>query len=181
LVLALFSQFQPRVAVETGTFRGDTTEFLGRLAPTHTVESHLRSYVYASTRFLLNSKIHVHRGDSRAVLSKLAPLVRSKTCFVYLDAHWGQDLPLGKELEIVSQWHDPIVMVDDFAVPRDAGYGFDSYEAGTLNIDLLSELPGFHRYFPAAPSAQETGAKRGCVVLTRRSIEGPLTEHLVPG
>lgn len=59
--------------------------------------------------------------------------------FAYLDAHWGEDLPLAEKLEIVFSWDsDAIVMIDDFQVPDDPGYAYDDYGPGkALTPDLV--------------------------------------------
>ena len=55
--------------------------------------------------------------------------------------------------------------------PGDDGYGFDDYGVGKrLSLEYLgSQLKqeGLQPFFPYLPSSQETGAKRGCVVVTR--------------
>jgi hypothetical protein len=53
-------------------------------------------------------------------------------------------------------------------VPGDPGYGFDDYGAGRqLALPYLAPLgaPELTAFFPAVPSGQETGARRGCVIL----------------
>src|ERR1043166_1061331 len=105
------------------------------------------------------------------VLRRLAsmPDLQGRMLFFYLDAHWRDDLPLREEVEIIStHWPDALVMVDDFAVPDDPGYGYADYGEGrALTLELirpaLRASPAV--YFPAAPSAAETGSRRGCVVL----------------
>lgn len=89
--------------------------------------------------------------------------------FFYLDAHWGEDLPLRDELEIIfSKWKRPIVMVDDFQVPN-SDYGFDDYGPGkALNLSYIEPVVSDHKisvFFPAVNSSEETGARRGSVVL----------------
>ena len=59
-------------------------------------------------------------------------------------------------------------MIDDFQVPGDAGYGYDDYGAGKiLSLPYLhvDKLPGLKLYWPSARSAEETGFRRGCLVL----------------
>jgi len=57
--------------------------------------------------------------------------------------------------------------------PVGAGNGdrFDAYEsAGSLSVallqDFMSAWPGMRAWFPALPSVEETGAKRGVVIET---------------
>jgi len=62
-------------------------------------------------------------------------------------------------------------MVDDFQVPFDAGYRYDDYGLGrVLNADYIEPIVGAHGlrvFYPSTPSVNETGARRGCVVLAK--------------
>ncbi len=64
-----------------------------------------------------------------------------------------------------------MVVIDDFRVPDDEGYRFDDYGPGkALTWDYvgpIAERYGATAAYPATPSAEETGARRGCVVLAR--------------
>jgi len=156
------------VAVETGTHRGTTTAWLAGLGlETHSAESHWRFHAYARARFRREPRVHLFRGDSRVMLRGLAATadLGAPTLF-YLDAHWAADLPLADEVAtVVAHWRAPLVVIDDFEVPDDPGYGFDRYGDTVLGFDLLPPLPGFDAYLPAAPASTETGARRGWVVL----------------
>ena len=91
----------------------------------------------------------------------------------YLDAHWEEHLPLQEELEIIfSNWNNAVVLIDDFQVPGTT-YGYDNYGPGkALTMNYLKPLQHFQlsAYFPAAEAEQETGAKRGCVVLCKDEV-----------
>jgi hypothetical protein len=100
--------------------------------------------------------------------------------FFYLDAHWEGDLPLQEEIEIiVKRFPEFLIMVDDFAVSGDSGYGFDDYGPGKMLA--LRDFP-FHGdrrtsvYFPTCSSEAETGSKRGCVVLAAPSLAKRVAE-----
>jgi hypothetical protein len=158
--------------VETGTYRGTTTEFLWHLTgrPVYSVECERRFYEYARRRFCWNSHIHLSLADSRAYLRQLAQdhTVPKQNVLFYLDAHWGSHLPLQQELTtIVQEWQDPIIVIDDFEVPGDPGYGFDDYGDGlTLTLHHLPSeiLAKMIVFSPSLPSVQETGARRGCAI-----------------
>lgn len=113
-------------------------------------------------------------GDSRELLRRLARdvTVPKDRVFFYLDAHWGDDLPLREELAIIGKaWSKPVLLIDDFEVPGDPGYGFDDYGPGkTLTMSYLAcdELQGYACLVPALRSDDETGACRGCVVLVAK-------------
>ena len=64
------------------------------------------------------------------------------------------------------------MLIDDFAVPDDPGYAFDSYgpnQRSTLEYLLQGELTSLTTYFPSTPSELETGARRGYVVAASNS------------
>jgi hypothetical protein len=74
-----------------------------------------------------------------------------------------------EELEIIfNNWTRAIVMIDDFEVPGTT-YGYINYGPGkSLNLGYLEPLKHleFCALFPELDAAQETGARRGWVVLT---------------
>ena len=168
----LVDRFHFSAIVETGTYRGTTTDMLARIGvPVYTVELHPRYFSYSRMRFWWEGRPHLHlyRNDSRTFLRQLRadPSVPRENVFFYLDAHWGDDLPLREELEIIfGDWKRSVVMIDDFAVPN-FDYKFDDYGPGkALNLEYIASLVSAHRlavYFPALNAA--TDKDRGCVVL----------------
>ena len=181
--------------IETGSYRGTTTD-LFRTIPgvsrVWTVEAVPRFYWYTRLRFRNDARVTVLPGDSRPALTRLAsdPTVTSRPTLFYLDAHWGADLPLGEEVQtIASNWRTWVAVIDDFRVPGDDGYQFDSYgPEATLEVEyLLPRVPGLAIYFPTLPSQRETGLKRGCAVVTtnpeiRAQLDGLpllLRQHVV--
>lgn len=163
--------------VETGTYRGTSTEFFAHVfgKPVHTVEANPRFYEYSVWRLANYPSVAVEQGDSRAFLRRLASRGGSdRTTLFYLDAHWEQDLPLREEVEIVAaHWGRAVIVIDDFEVPGDAGYGFDDYGPGKrLTAEYLPDLSGWTVAYPSAASRDETGVRRGCVILASPSL-GP--------
>lgn len=185
LVRDLFDRFRFAIAVETGTHFGTTTGYFACEydVPVHTCEVTPR-YFHAARQLLRElSDVHVHRLDSRALLRELAAdgQTASLRTFFYLDAHWYDDLPLAEELDLIAtHWTEWVVVVDDFQVPYDAGYGYDEYGGGlSLTLDYIAPVlqrHGLGAFFPALPSAQETGARRGCLVTSSPSLSGTLAE-----
>ncbi len=175
IVRTLFGSQVVGQVIETGTYRGTTTMFFFHMfgGPVLTVEANPRFYCFARKRLSSLDTVRLSFGDSRNFLDRLSsdPVVTSVPTFFYLDAHWSSDCPLAEEVRLIgNRWADPIIMIDDFAVPGDPGYGYDSYGGGVqLNLDYLPgrDLLGFRGLFPNLRSADETGARRGCVVLAR--------------
>jgi len=195
---------QPRAVVETGTARGSTTEFFSRTGlPVFTIELQPRYYGFARARFWRQRNVKSLRGDSREALRRLfaGPLhaLCSCTIFFYLDAHghMNGDLPLAEELDIVfNQCPPAVVMIDDFEVPTDPGYGYDDYGPGKALVAAYirpaiaaHELRAFYPSTPAAadyPSTLMAAAgyadparlRRGCIVLVKGAYHGPVLASL---
>ncbi|MDX1642966.1 MAG: hypothetical protein R3244_01270, partial [Thermoanaerobaculia bacterium] len=179
-------------AVETGSYRGDSTGFLARGIPgtLFTIELQPFDYGFSKARYLLVRSVRCLRGDSRVVLPTLIAGSEGPW-LLYLDAHWNEELPLIEEIDCIGKAGIAAVLViDDFEVPGDPGYGFDDYGSGkALRLEFIEPVVRRHGlavFFPAVPSDAETGACRGCVVLatpdlayqvaklpTLRRFEGP--------
>jgi len=159
--------------IETGTYLGDTSGYMAETSgiPVLTCEKNPSLYSLAKMRLKQLESVHLHNMDSREFLIKLSknPDITQNECFLYLDAHWGKDLPLKEEISMIaSRWEKFVMMIDDFKVPDDDGYVHDRF--GTLkfiNMDRLKTKYNLCAYFPSMPSSQETKAPTGCIVLAK--------------
>jgi hypothetical protein len=159
--------------VETGTFRGTTTEWFAQFGkPVVTIESSIRYARFSRLRLQKFSNVTVIKGDSVEALKVLLEdaSYSTETVFFYLDAHWESHLPLAEELHLITnKCQSSVVLVDDFKVPTDDGYGHDDYgPSGQLTVDYLraNGLGSLAAFFPTTPSQDETGVRRGYVFLT---------------
>jgi hypothetical protein len=178
----ILAHVRPAAIVETGTYLGTTAEFMSQTGlPLFTIESNPRRYGFARARLWWKRNVTIRMGDSRAQLQALfdGPLrsMKNKTIFVYLDAHWNTDLPVGEELNIVFQnCPAAVVMIDDFQVPDDPGYGYDDYGRGkALTFTYIAPAivsHGLRIFYPSTPSSEEAGVRRGCVVLMKNAVHG---------
>jgi hypothetical protein len=161
--------------VETGTYRASTTEYMARATglPVFSCEIDRRLFAYCRRRLEALPNAVVSPQDSPIFLKSVISddRLRQRRVFFYLDAHWYENLPLKEEIRIILHSDvDPVIMIDDFAVPGDPQYGFDDYgPSRALSTQYLlqfacSDLPLF---FPSLPADRETGSKRGCVVFCR--------------
>jgi hypothetical protein len=182
LFRGLINAVAPVAIIETGTYRGTTTELMAESGvPIYSVEGLARNYGFSRARLWRTKDVHLYRGDSRKFLRQLFAgklrSLRGRTVFAYLDAHWDADLPLREELEIIFD-HCPatVVMIDDFRVPNDPGYQFDDYGQGKVlelvYIEPILSAYDLEAFYPSTPSSEETGAKTGCVVLANKEIHG---------
>ncbi|MGI8760117.1 MAG: hypothetical protein ACR2LF_02200 [Jatrophihabitantaceae bacterium] len=176
IVRALFRSIAFGQVVETGAFRGNSTEFFAQVSglPVTTIEHNLRYADYTRRRCSIYQDVTVHVGDSREHLRTIAPAGDGPAVFYYLDAHWGPDLPLRAELEIIRSTGRPaVIMIDDFQVPDDPGYSYDDYGPGASLVPEILRGLGLEQWpwlVPQAPSSAETGAARGCVVLVHPAL-----------
>ncbi len=173
LVEAVAAAIGVTTAVETGTYLGETAAAMAEKGlRVFTVEADGKRAEAATERFVGQPLVVVRQGDSRVFLRELlaTPRCPLQGVLFYLDAHWQADLPLREEVEwIVRHWRRSVIVIDDFQVPDDDGYGYDRYPEIGLALTpayLRGAAGGMLRwYWPARPSALERGARRGCVTL----------------
>lgn len=177
LIKHIIQAWNPEAIVETGTFRGITTEWFAENTsrPIFTCEKNKRFFFQSEQRFSQFSNIHLSLQDSRDFLRQIAKTdISQKRVLFYLDAHWNTDLPLREEVFIIfNHFKSPCVIIDDFKVPFDAGYSYDDYGSGkVLSLEILEGLlsPDTQIAFPSTPSESDTGARRGTVILIHKEL-----------
>lgn len=169
----LLSNYNFSHIIETGTYLGDTSGYMAETCgiPVLTCEKNASLYSLAKMRLKKIKFVHLHNMDSKEFLMKLSknPDITQSECFVYLDAHWGEDIPLKEEISIIASfWEKFVMMIDDFEVPGDDGYMHDRF--GTLkyiNMDSLKIKYNLCAYFPSMPSSYEPTPPTGCIVLAK--------------
>jgi predicted nucleic acid-binding Zn-ribbon protein len=178
LFLDLVERLDLAAIVETGTFRGSTTEWMAERfdGPILTCEHAPAYFFQAQQRLSRFANVTVRLNDSRAFLKETLPELREKRpVLFYLDAHWHNDLPLSEEVKIIlAECADPVIMIDDFRVPFDPGYEWDDYGPGNrVDLEQLKWLQSSdcRFFFPSLPSSEETGAARGVCVIATKSAE----------
>ena len=179
LFASLITELRPSAIIETGTHLGTTTEFMAKTGlPIYTIEANPRNYGFAKVRLWKLRQVTLRQGDCRNILKEFldGPLGTPNrgSVFAYLDAHWDDDLPLAEELCLLfSRVEKAVVMIDDFEVPGDPGYGYDDYGPGkSLTRAYIDPIVSAHQlqvFYPVTPSEEEDGMRRGCVVLCRDS------------
>jgi hypothetical protein len=107
-----------KVAIETGTYHGDSSLFLEELGlSVFTCEKREDYFNHAKARFD-GKHIVPSLGDSRPFL-RATLLGLKDDIFVFLDAHWQDDWPLKEELDIlIADSKNKVIIIDDFDVPN---------------------------------------------------------------
>ena len=162
-ILRLAAEFKPDAWIETGTFLGHTTRFLAEQGPpVYTVEIDPAWFRLAKRSLRRHSNLTMICGDSVEGLRLLLDREDFSRPFFYLDAHWFERLPLAEEVSLIlAGWEEAIIVIDDFLVPGQPGYGYDILAGVPLSSELL-ELPADAALaYPTIPAVEETGARRG--------------------
>jgi hypothetical protein len=174
IVAEILAAIQPGAVVETGTYRGITTEWFAEHVdvPVWSCEKEQLYWLQARHRLRSQPQVHLELSDSRAFLKRLVPTLDPNTpTLFYLDAHWESDLPLKDELRIIfGMQAAAVVLIDDFRVPDDPDYAWDDYGPDQrLDVsqfkDILPETAAI--YFPSLRAKEEGGARRGCCVVAQ--------------
>ncbi len=156
-----------KVAVETGTYHGETTLFLASLVPqVITTEINPETFKIALQNFKKIQGVISYLGYSPNLLQDILPSIREPVLF-YLDAH-NPGCPLHDELQIIAKYcpDRAVLAIHDFVVPG-KDFGYDSYEGHNLDFDYIKEyLPaiypsGFNYYY----NLEAQGAYRGIIYI----------------
>jgi hypothetical protein len=176
----ILGAYRPDLIVETGTYLGSSTRWLaGWEAPVLSAEVNPKFFLASALRLRAVENVTLALGSSLELLQRLAREAgRYSRPLFYLDAHWEGRLPLWDELELIwGHWGTAVVVIDDFRVPGDDGYGYDAY--GPTEVISLehSRFPsGADVMFPAEPSSTESGRRRGtCYVAVGPAASAALT------
>ncbi|MBS2027837.1 MAG: hypothetical protein JST54_08050 [Deltaproteobacteria bacterium] len=158
LITELHNAFKVETFVETGTFRGQTTEWAsGIFSKVYSVEAQPEIYAQTTARLSARTNITIRNTDTRSFLRELVPTLKGPAVF-WLDAHWcgsaethgSQDeCPLTDELRFIGE--SPLahfVFVDDarlFLSPPGAPHNYEIWPSirELMSGPLLSD----RRYF----------------------------------
>ncbi len=127
-------------AIETGTFRGETTVGLAKLFPkVFTIEVNPEHFESTKPRFRFYPNITFLLGNSAQLMPGLLDKV-DYPLFAYLDAHWQERCPLRDEIAALLAVKKPkLIMIHDFKVPG-RNFGFDEYDRFPNSLEYIADL-----------------------------------------
>ncbi len=111
--------------VETGTYLGDTTSKLAKIARrVISIEPQPELSAFASTRLKRYKNVEIVNDTSESCIAKVLNGISGPTCF-WLDGHYSGDVtfqgaeisPILAELSVISKFlrsHEVVIFVDDF-------------------------------------------------------------------
>lgn len=172
--ISLRDRFNITTAIETGTCLGYTTLWLAKnFDRVYTIELNKPYCDIARSKFLQYPNITSIHGNSEDVLKYLKidnNGLWSRVIF-FLDAHWGNQCPLLKELYAIYQLGLlPVIAIHDFNVPGE-GLGFDSFKGQPFDLNMirrsLKQIYGsdenYKYYYNSLPKS--SGAQRGIIYI----------------
>ncbi len=133
----LIEKYQCDAVIETGSNYGDTTHYLAQTYPHVTVVTCdvVDKYVDFATRRLKNAaNVIIEKASSPDVIAEFKDQFRCPLYF--LDAHWYEDWPLEKEMQLINYG---VVCVDDFDI-GDRRFGFDEYNGVKCGPQMLERF-----------------------------------------
>lgn len=154
------------VAIETGTYLGETTRFLADcFNEVHTIEISDVNLNKALKALKDKDNVQAHLGSSEIVLHNLLPALKDKRAIFYLDAHWNEFWPLLDELREIGKTHKDncIIVIDDFKVPGRKDLKYDKYGPHSCSYryieNALSQVFTEYDYYYIIPKNAKSRAK----------------------
>lgn len=174
--LRLRDEYGIKTVIETGTYHGVTTNWLGdNFENVYTIECNTNFYYAAQEKFSKRSIQNITSlfGDSVKMLPKIISGIRTPT-LVFLDAHWYEN-PLINELLTMAElkYQPEIICIHDMQNPNDLTMGYDSYPNQGIvytfewvkpHIDAVYGEDGYTHYF----NKEATGARRGALFIIKK-------------
>jgi hypothetical protein len=133
--------------VESGTYMGDTTSVLAKVAKVvYSIEPELTLFSKAEEKFRNTSNVKIIKGLSEDVFPELLPTISGDICF-WLDGHYSegitfkgpQDTPIMDELAVIggniAKTSKIVVMVDDIRCFDPKNPEFSAYPPVDFLVD----------------------------------------------
>lgn len=165
-------EFNTKTAIETGTWKGRTAEFLSSIVD-NVITIEIDKGMWEDTSFLRSiPNVRHFLGSSPEILDSLfrLELVDLPVLF-YLDAHWLEDWPLLNELDVLIKYNlnNSVIVIHDFYNPINLELGYDSYKGVKLDFDYIKEKieelykdTGYNIKY----NIEGVGEKRGVIFIT---------------
>ena len=138
--------------VESGTFMGDTTSVLSRVAKmVYSIEPEPALFSKAEQKFRNTSNVKIIKGLSEDIFPKLLPTISGNVCF-WLDGHYSagitfkgpQETPILDELAAIgrhiAKMSKIVVMVDDVRCFDPSNPEFSAYPPVDVLVDWARKL-----------------------------------------
>jgi hypothetical protein len=183
----LKSQYPVRYFVETGTYRGDTSEWAASLFEiVITIEGSPALHKEAQQRLSLLGNVECRCGDSRSLIPKILKDINSERALFWLDAHWMPDCfgsdsecPLIDEIKFIrASGAQHIILIDDarlFLAPPQLPHRATDWPTIDVVIGALNE-PGSNAGYTFVYNDVIYNVPSVLKSVTMKFIQGKITE-----
>jgi len=178
--------FQPDVFIETGTFLGGTTaEAAAIFGEVHTIKVSPDLFQQAKQLFQHTDNVHVHQGDSAAVLKKILPGIKGRIV-IWLDGLYSgmgtgrgsRNPPILREIQLIKHFKktDSVLLINDirlFFQGMNTSSGTSGYPTLRALIAAILEIDPAYCFeiigdaaiaYPSADDLQVSSVVRGCTI-----------------
>lgn len=159
LVDFFVEQLATEIFVETGTYEGESIAIAAdRIGECHSVELSEKYFEAAQRRFADRPNVRLSLGESPDFLRRLAPQLKGRRVFYWLDAHWcvaegtaGEDSqsPLLEEIDAIgSAGAQSVICIDDarlFMCPPPAPHRYTDWPDFSSLLSALQRSAAEHR------------------------------------
>jgi hypothetical protein len=164
-------KYKINVAIETGTYHGDTTVWLAEnFDRVYTVEYNESYLKVAKENISKYTNINSYLGISTDYLGKFLYESKDDNIIVFLDAHWYAN-PVLQELDRIKESGlKPIIAIHDFKVPSRPDLGYDLYPEQGIVYELewirekIEAIYGVDKYNIEYNTYSDNNM-RGCIFL----------------
>lgn len=151
---------QSEFFIETGSFMGDTTFYVGSKFPNVSVvscepDTDRFNQALNATTSLENVKIHnLTSQELIELLSQQNSHWYSKLGCFFLDAHgYGFEWPLKQEIAFISECFErSFILIDDFLVPGYPNFGYDIFDPHVCShdyiVDSFAKTKSWRLFYP---------------------------------
>ena len=155
--------------IETGTHIGHSTCFFSRLAK-NVITTEINEGWLSQAKNNLKDSVNIRffLGDSATILKEELSKLDGKKVFLFLDAHFNNDLALDRELKAIAESKIvPYIMIHDFQVPGRKDLGYDGWDGKDYNLQNIEHMikdiypKGYNFYY----NQESVSGQRGCVVI----------------
>lgn len=144
-LISIMDYFQISYFFETGTFRGDSLIWLANKVPSiraiscENDEFFYNRVVHRLSKLDMQSRVELIYGSSPlAIGQSFEKGLLLEPALFWLDAHWNDYWPLLDELDqIFKLFKRSIVVIDDFKVPNNTLFEYDSYDGFENSLDYI--------------------------------------------
>lgn len=157
-----------KTIIETGTYKGDTTSALAKMADKVVTVEYNKDFLAEAMQSLKDiPNVEVWQGSSEKTLPYILKDIQQPV-LLFLDAHWYNYNPLLDELKVIAAAGlKPVIVIHDFKVPNHPELKYDTYKGQAYEWSWITEdVKGIYgNNFTVSYNDKATGAEVGVIII----------------